>query len=184
MFNTKIQLSKLDCARRQLETAIRLYFLEQDPVSTHTLISASRQLLLDLSRASQPSVTLLLSDEHIKPEMRGEWRKLVKEAANFFKHADQDPQATLDFFPDNNCIYLLDCCDLYYELSHERPPLIFLFQVWCWIALEKYLRPDSAADFLPGGTGYALCAEYSANDRRKFFVNFLPRIEELCFSPK
>jgi hypothetical protein len=31
----ELQVSKLDAARRQVETAIRLYFAEADPVSIH-----------------------------------------------------------------------------------------------------------------------------------------------------
>ena len=35
-----ITVSKLDAAKRQLETVIRLYFFDGDPVSIHTLTSA------------------------------------------------------------------------------------------------------------------------------------------------
>jgi hypothetical protein len=44
-------VSKLDAARRQLETAVRLYFCEGDPVSMHTLTSAAYQVLSDINRA-------------------------------------------------------------------------------------------------------------------------------------
>jgi len=40
---TQIKVSKLDAARRQLETAIRLYFSEADPISIHALMSAAYQ---------------------------------------------------------------------------------------------------------------------------------------------
>ena len=48
--NPQLKLSKLDCARRQLELAIELYFLERDPVSIHTLVGAARQLLADINK--------------------------------------------------------------------------------------------------------------------------------------
>ena len=47
----RLQISKLDAARRQLEIAVRLYFAEDDPVSIHTLTSAAYQLLSDINRA-------------------------------------------------------------------------------------------------------------------------------------
>lgn len=37
----KIMTSKLGCARRQLQTAVRLYFNDADPISIHTLACAS-----------------------------------------------------------------------------------------------------------------------------------------------
>ena len=45
-----LPVSKFDAARRQLETAIRLYFFQGDPISIHTLASAAAQILHDLSR--------------------------------------------------------------------------------------------------------------------------------------
>jgi hypothetical protein len=44
-----LPVSKFDAARRQLETAIRLYFFQGDPISIHTLASAAAQILQDLS---------------------------------------------------------------------------------------------------------------------------------------
>ena len=41
----EVTLSKLDVARRQLETAIRLYFYDGDFVSTHTLAAAACKVL-------------------------------------------------------------------------------------------------------------------------------------------
>lgn len=41
-------LSKIDVAKAQLETAIQLYFLEKDPISIHTLASASEEILIKL----------------------------------------------------------------------------------------------------------------------------------------
>jgi len=40
----KLKISKLDAAKRQLETAIRLYFNEADPVSVHTLAGAAHTI--------------------------------------------------------------------------------------------------------------------------------------------
>src|SRR5207245_10811773 len=40
--NAKITVTKLDAARRQLRTAIRLWFEEGDPVSIHTLAAPGR----------------------------------------------------------------------------------------------------------------------------------------------
>jgi hypothetical protein len=36
-FSMKVRVTKLDAAKKQLETAIMLYFHDGDPVSIHTL---------------------------------------------------------------------------------------------------------------------------------------------------
>src|SRR5262245_42997551 len=41
------RVSKLDAARRQIRTAIRLFFEDGDTVSIHTLTSAAEELLRD-----------------------------------------------------------------------------------------------------------------------------------------
>lgn len=50
MAQAEFRVAKLDAAKRQLETAIRLYFASADPVSIHTLTAAAYQLLLDLNK--------------------------------------------------------------------------------------------------------------------------------------
>ena len=44
-----IEITKLESARRQIETAVQLFFNEDDIVSLHTLTAAAHQLLTDLS---------------------------------------------------------------------------------------------------------------------------------------
>jgi hypothetical protein len=43
--NREFKVSKLDAAKRQLETVIRLYFSNGDPVSIHTLTAAAYNVL-------------------------------------------------------------------------------------------------------------------------------------------
>ena len=47
-----IQVSKLDAACRQLESAIELFFADRDPVSIHTLAAAAYNLLADVCKAT------------------------------------------------------------------------------------------------------------------------------------
>ena len=46
---TIINLSKLDVVKQQWETAIRLYFSLGDPVSIHTLVAASYNVIRDIN---------------------------------------------------------------------------------------------------------------------------------------
>jgi hypothetical protein len=46
----KLSITKLDAARRQLETAITLWFHDADPVSVHTLAMAAHGILRALNK--------------------------------------------------------------------------------------------------------------------------------------
>ena len=45
----KLTIPKLDAAKRQLETAIRLYFSSADPVAVHTLTAAAYNVIRDVT---------------------------------------------------------------------------------------------------------------------------------------
>jgi hypothetical protein len=46
----KITVTKLDAAKRQLRTALRLWFDDGDPVSIHTLLAAAHEIIHTLYR--------------------------------------------------------------------------------------------------------------------------------------
>ena len=116
----------------RLEMAIELYFLERDPVSVHTLAGAVYQLLTDLNkhRCGKP---LLMELESLRviviagKEM--EVLRMINKAENFFKHADRDPDAIIDFNPESNELVLWESCLKYTELAGEQTPAQ-AFNLW------------------------------------------------------
>lgn len=129
-----LKFTKLDSARRQLETAIRLYFSESDPVSVHTLAGAANESLRDLTRhaGAEP----MLKDQtlaSIKPQFKQDVAKKLGEAQNFFKHADRDPEKVLSFDPGQTEILILDSCWAYRRLGGERLPVLATFELWAAI---------------------------------------------------
>ncbi len=101
-----IQLTKLDVAQRQLRTAIELWFLDGDPVSIHTLVYAAHEIIHRLYRNGGGS-DLLFDSSVVKEEYRGEFAKMLKEDANFFKHSERDMGATRSFNPAANELFLI-----------------------------------------------------------------------------
>ena len=97
----RIKVTKLDAARRQLESAIVSYFNGGDPVPIHTLATSAREILSNLNthRGGKP---MYFDLEVIKPEYRKELRKKFRAAQNFFKHADNDPNGILNFYPESS----------------------------------------------------------------------------------
>jgi hypothetical protein len=133
--NPKLKLSKLDCARRQLEMGIELYFMERDPVSIHTLAGAVYQLLVDLNKhqGGKPMTQEMESlKEVIIPGKEEEAYRLFRKAENFFKHADRDPNEVIDFSPEINGMILWESSLKYVELTGEQTPAMQAIHVW-WI---------------------------------------------------
>ena len=128
----KLQISKLDAARRQLETAIRLYFSQCDPVSIHTLISAAYNVLRDINKKLGGD-KLLMKDgliERVKEGHEKEAWQLINKAENFFKHADKDHEEILEFNPNLSEYLMWEACAIYVELTSESPPLFKLYHSW------------------------------------------------------
>jgi len=124
-----LKVSKIDAAKRQLETAIRLYFNDADPVSIHTLTGAAHKILSDLNKkvAGPPMLT---NDAIIKEEYKKEFWQKINEARNHFKHADNDSEAVIDFNPEINEILIYDACMKYEQLTGEFVPYVRIFGGW------------------------------------------------------
>lgn len=92
-------ITKLDAAKRQLHTAIELWFAERDPVSVHTLAVAAYEIAHFVSGKRGRTEALIFDSKIIKPQYINEWNIFIKKAANFFKHANRDPDASIEFKP-------------------------------------------------------------------------------------
>jgi hypothetical protein len=95
-----LKISKLDAGRRQLRTAITLWFNNGDPVATHALAFASYEVLHAVSKKRDPNrMPLLFDSPLLKEEFRSEVIRALKTNAYFFKHADRNPEAIIEFNP-------------------------------------------------------------------------------------
>lgn len=100
MAKETIKMGKLEAARRQLRTAISLWFSGGDPVAIHTLAFAAYDVIHTISAKRDPNRRDLLFDtDWIKDEYRRDWHQRVRQEANFFKHADRDGDSVIDFNP-------------------------------------------------------------------------------------
>ncbi len=132
-------LTKLDAARRQLATAITLFFDGGDSVSVHTLTAAAQEILRDLGHPRGIG-SIFKDSPNIRPDKQKEFRQILSADQNFFKHADRDPEAVHDFRPAVNPFYILDSIELYTQLvgTHFPEAEVFLF----WFAM---MYPDVTA---------------------------------------
>jgi hypothetical protein len=169
-----INISKLDAARRQLEVAVRLFFLDGDPVAIHTLAGAAGGLLRDLARDQGLQGGLFDAIlEHIRPEKRAEVRADLHEAQNFFKHADRDPGELLRFDTDINSFYLFDVCELYRAVTSERVPLFRLCTLHFEMSFPHLIDDETAK-------AQVETALLHLDPRNKFkFLELLPKLERM-----
>lgn len=104
-------VSKVDAARRQLESAITLYFQGGDPIAVHTLACAAHQIVHDINqhKNGKDAPELLFNNLNFKDEFRGLLIKHFHKDYNFFKHAnkDPDPNGKIEFNPKSTEIFML-----------------------------------------------------------------------------
>ncbi len=102
-------LTKIDVATRQVNTAITMWFQRADPVPTHTLACASYQLVHDVN-SSRNGPELLYDSICLKDEVRGQAIRHLRRTYDFFRHADREPEATIDFDESHTEAFLLFSC--------------------------------------------------------------------------
>ena len=124
-----MEISKLDAAKRQLDTAIILFFKQADPVSIHTLAAAAHQVLRDIGKTE--NIKSFLKDSGlIRKEYEKEYLTIISEAENFFKHADKDPHKLLQFNAQQTESLLLDAVEMYMQITKEMPEDMSIYRVW------------------------------------------------------
>ncbi|MEI7611071.1 MAG: hypothetical protein WCJ64_27115 [Rhodospirillaceae bacterium] len=88
----KLRIDKERAAFEQLDLAIELLATQRSPIAVHTLVAAAREIIDGLCRhRNVESFNEMVASIYIKPGYIKLWRQKVREAANFFKHADHDP---------------------------------------------------------------------------------------------
>lgn len=135
--------AKLKTARRQLIEAINLFFEERDPVAVHTLVGASLNILHDhFNTAAAWYSKLMFHREsiYIKKEYQKKWINRIRDARNFFKHADYDlkkGRGEIEFETDINIFQILEaiqCLRILEATKFEFSPEFKVF--WRWFVLK------------------------------------------------
>lgn len=120
-------ISKIDGARRQLDTAIDLYFDDADNLSVHTLAFAAFKVLFDLYPHHRDDGFAAQLDALISKEG---WRSMSA-VANFLKHADRDPDAFLEFHSPEQAMAVIGLATLLYRrIAGELSLKMRAFDIW------------------------------------------------------
>ncbi len=143
-----MKISKIDAARRQLDVALSLFFNDADPISIHTLTAAAHQILMDISGSKGvKSLVKGLALDIIRQDKASLYLSAVNEAENFFKHADRDQSALLEFNPAQTEYLLLDAVEMYIMLTNDIPEDMSIYQAWFRIKNPEFIS-DKAKNAL------------------------------------
>jgi hypothetical protein len=128
------QITKFDAGRRQLRTAIELWFMNGDPVSIHALSYAAHEIIHRLFRV-QGGSDLLFDTTLVKDEYRKEFTKQLKEDANFFKHAERESNLnkTRRFKPAMNLLFIAVCITGIQRMGKPLDDIEDAFLFWLYL---------------------------------------------------
>jgi hypothetical protein len=161
-----IQVSKLDAARRNLRTAIRLWFTDGDPVAIHTLASTAHEIVHTLFRRCGLK-GLLFDSRMVKDEYRSKWAAHITKPYTFFKHARHDPDGVIDFNPDVNEGLMMACVHGLSRMEEDVDLEEWAFGQWMKIQHPEYFYGDDGKPLSPDEF-----KEHRDIPRRVFFDNF------------
>jgi len=94
-------VSKLEAAQRQLNLAIRLLFANADAVAVHTLVGAASIVLTDLVERLAPEKSWDKQAQEANELTASQYFQIMRKAQNFFKHAREDHDTTIEFDPND-----------------------------------------------------------------------------------
>ena len=138
----KITVNKLDAARRQLETAVTLWFHDGDPVSIHTLLMAAHEILRVLNKEAGGPPMMGEPCPQIREEYTDVWRDLCSASSHFFKHSSRDSTETHYFAPRFNDAFMLDATECYKRLTNNERPLFRIFKWYMRLHVPRLFIED------------------------------------------
>ena len=122
------EITKLEAALSQLETAIFIYFNNGDPVSVHSLAANAYEIVCILCESKgldSPRLNRMLG-----PKVTEEISRTLREPQNFFKHGYRDKDASIGFSTLEGELLVHLATFGYRQLTNERRPVLETFHLW------------------------------------------------------
>ena len=142
-----MRVTKIDAARRQLITAIRLFFDCGDPVSVYSLASNAWEIIDVLCMSAEVESFSKQARESLPAEHTLKYY-VNEPCRNFFKHAEQDPNpdSSVELREPNVAAILFLAVEDYIRFRQGGPVEAQVFQLW-FIAVfpEKVTEDDPVA---------------------------------------
>jgi hypothetical protein len=144
-----VNLNKIECAQRQLDVAIKMWFFDEDVVSTHTLTCAAQTILEDLNsklnKTESMKDIIQKLDKFVSPMLLKKLHKEINKYQNFFKHADRDPNETIQFNTKQTQLFLVASGQIFQALANEMTIPMKINHLW--FAVNNSHLFSSESDF-------------------------------------
>ena len=181
---TMVRVTKLDAAKRQLETAILLYFQFGDEVSIHTLCCAAYDVIQVLnSKRNDPldPNKMMMKDFALYLDSKADRKRFhdsLNAAQNFFKHGNSDADSVLTLNTKLTEDLLIDAVQKFVWLVGECPETMALYFLW---HVTEYPNKIDAAK-MPDSLRKDIERSRSAmtKDRARFYVESLPAAKAIA----
>jgi hypothetical protein len=137
-----IAFTKLDAAKRQINTAIWLWFNGSDIVAVHTLAAAAHRIILDLSGSE--GIALSPLDTANLPE--GLTKRMFAKAETFLEPAHDVPDEMINLKPVWTELYLFLVISAYTEFAIDDDsyhPLMSAFMLRLGICRPEVFKPGT-----------------------------------------
>ncbi len=138
-----MKINKIEAAYRQAHTAIDLFFHDGDPISIHTLTAAAYNLLRDLTKGKKWMLKETLSD-YVEAGYEKRALAAFNKYENFLKHADRDPEDSLEYETFPTEMLLWDCCSAYRRLTSTSPHPMICYNIWFKLANPSLVIHENA----------------------------------------
>jgi len=142
-------LTKIDAARRQLLTAIRLFFAEGDAVSVLSLAANAWEIVDALCGLAGIESLSLQTEGNLREEQRLKRDYINEPYRNFFKHADRDPDASIEFNERDAEAVMMLAVEDYLRLQGAAPIEFQVYQAW-YLARHPHAIAADRADDISG----------------------------------
>ena len=132
------KVTKIDAVKRHLDVAIKLFFEDEDPIPIYSISAASHTILKDLvkHRTGKKAVFDDWMDLYIKPEKMGYALTLFASKRNFLKHANKDPDKTIEELkPELVEMELFFCCATFFQLGEKLTDRMAIY--WSWLMAQQ-----------------------------------------------
>jgi hypothetical protein len=168
-------ITKFDAVRAQLDAAIELYFVSENFIATHTLAAAAHQTLTDIVKPTGTNYPFIRSGflNRFPQAKHNEIRKFMNKAQNFFKHADTDPNTSLNFNPDITELFLIDACAYFKDSAEYKPKNYKIFFVWTGEINKEKLKGTSF-----GQIAADIFENMKATNNKKLFWDTFPNLRQ------
>ncbi|XVJ96776.1 hypothetical protein NLY09_14320 (plasmid) [Burkholderia vietnamiensis] len=143
---SNMRVTKIDAARRQLTTAIRLFFDGGDRVSVYSLASNAWEVVDVLCTSAGVESFSKQARENL-PAGHTLKYYINEPCRNFFKHAEQDPNpdSSVELREDNVAAILFMAVEDYIRLRQGGPIEAQVFQAWFIAVFPEKITDEPVA---------------------------------------